>query len=136
MATAESCTGGLIAGLLTEIPGASDVFTHGFVTYANAAKTRMLGVDAALIDAHGAVSKEVAIAMAQGALRTAQSALAVSVTGIAGPGGATPTKPVGLVHIAVADRNAPTRHAVHQFSGDRTAVRLAAVAGALSLIRS
>ena len=135
LATAESCTGGLIAGALTEIAGSSDVVEAGFVTYSNAAKTAMLGVPAALIDNVGAVSREVAVAMAEGALaRLPQIALAVAVTGIAGPGGATPGKPVGLVHFALAGRDRPTlaRHEV--FPGDRRAVRQATVALALALL--
>ena len=102
IATAESCTGGLIAGLLTEIAGSSDVFERGFVTYSNTAKEEMLGVPRDLIAAHGAVSAEVARAMAQGALSHSRADLAVAVTGIAGPGGGTAEKPVGLVHIAAA----------------------------------
>lgn len=100
--TAESCTGGLIAGLLTEIPGSSDVVERGFVTYSNKAKEEMLGVPAALIGQHGAVSAEVARAMALGALRHGRADLSVAVTGIAGPGGGTKDKPVGLVHLAAA----------------------------------
>jgi nicotinamide-nucleotide amidase len=135
LATAESCTGGLIAGALTEIAGSSDVVEAGFVTYSNAAKHSMLGVPASLIDSVGAVSREVAIAMAEGALaKLPQVALAVAVTGIAGPGGATPGKPVGLVHFALACRGRPTlaRHEV--FPGDRSAVRRATVALALTLL--
>lgn len=134
VATAESCTGGLLSALLTEIPGSSDVFTHGFVTYANAAKIGMLGVDAALIDTHGAVSGPVADSMAHGAQAIAKAGLAVAITGIAGPGGGTATKPVGLVYIAVA--SATQRQVLaHHFSGDRAAIRLAAVAAALKQLR-
>ncbi len=139
LATAESCTGGLIAALLTEIAGASDVVDRGFVTYSNAAKTELIGVPAALIDAHGAVSRDVAIAMAEGALsRTcanAGGALAVSVTGVAGPGGGSAEKPVGLVHIAVARTGHATRHRECRF-GDlgRVEVRLATVRAALDMI--
>ena len=97
LATAESCTGGLIAAACTAVAGSSDWFERGFVTYSNAAKTEAIGVDAALIAAHGAVSEEVALAMARGALAHSQADLAVAVTGIAGPGGATPGKPVGTV---------------------------------------
>ena len=102
IATAESCTGGLVAAALTSIGGSSDVFERGFVTYSNEAKAEMLGVDPALIQAHGAVSQEVAIAMAACALKRSRAALAVAVTGIAGPSGGTAAKPVGLVHFAAA----------------------------------
>src|SRR6476661_4694589 len=108
IASAESCTGGLIAGLLTEIPGSSDVVERGFVTYSNAAKTEQLGVPADLIATHGAVSEAVARAMAEGAIAQSRADLAVSVTGVAGPGGGTPGKPVGLVHVAVARRGGST----------------------------
>ncbi|HEY4134245.1 MAG TPA: CinA family protein [Alphaproteobacteria bacterium] len=134
IATAESCTGGLVAGSLTEIAGSSDVVERGFVTYANVAKTEMLGVLAALIAKVGAVSEEVARAMAEGVLAHAPVDLAVSVTGIAGPGGGSPTKPVGLVHLACARRGKPTLHERHVFPGDRSAVRLAAVRTALTLL--
>jgi nicotinamide-nucleotide amidase len=102
IATAESCTGGLIAGLLTEIAGSSDVFERGFVTYSNQAKEEMLGVPAATLRQHGAVSEAVARAMAEGAIRNSAAQLSVAVTGIAGPGGGTDEKPVGLVYIAAA----------------------------------
>ena len=102
IATAESCTGGLVAAALTSIGGSSDVFERGFVTYSNEAKAEMLGVDPALIQAHGAVSQEVAVAMAACALKRSRAALAVAVTGIAGPSGGTAAKPVGLVHFAAA----------------------------------
>ena len=134
LATAESCTGGMIAGALTEIAGSSDVVERGFVTYSNAAKTELLGVKASLIDAHGAVSSEVAAAMAEGALAHAPVDLAVSVTGIAGPGGATPGKPVGLVWFGLARRGKPVRTEHHVFHGDRSLVRRAAVARALALL--
>ncbi|MEM9170569.1 MAG: CinA family protein [Pseudomonadota bacterium] len=101
IATAESCTGGLIAAALTDIAGSSSVFERGFVTYSNDAKTTLLGVPAATIDAHGAVSRPVALAMARGAVAASRAALAVSVTGVAGPGGGTPEKPVGLVWFGV-----------------------------------
>ncbi|MES2984687.1 MAG: CinA family protein [Pseudomonadota bacterium] len=132
--TAESCTGGLIAALLTDIPGSSDVFTHGYVTYANTAKTAMIGVPPALIQTHGAVSEAVAVAMAEGALAASGAGLSIAVTGIAGPGGGTADKPVGLVHLASARRGAATRHQQHHFTGDRTQVRLQAVAAALALM--
>lgn len=134
IATAESCTGGLVAGALTEIAGSSDVVERGFVTYANAAKTDMIGVPAGMIGAHGAVSEEVARAMAEGVLAHAPVDLAVAITGIAGPGGGTPSKPVGLVHFACARRGGATAHERHVFPGDRSAVRLAAVRVALALL--
>src|SRR5215469_3988466 len=102
IATAESCTGGLVAAALTTIAGSSDVFERGFVTYSNEAKAEMLGVDPALITAHGAVSRDVAIAMAACALRQSRATLSVAVTGIAGPGGGSAEKPLGLVHFAAA----------------------------------
>ena len=136
LATAESCTGGLIAALLTEIPGSSDVVERGFVTYSNAAKTEQLCVPADLIATHGAVSEPVARAMAEGALSHSRADLAVSVTGVAGPGGGTATKPVGLVHLAVARRGMPTLHQELRL-GDigRGPIRLATVDAALTLIR-
>jgi nicotinamide-nucleotide amidase len=133
LATAESCTGGLIIGCLTEIPGSSSVVVRGYVTYDNRAKTEVLGVPTALFERVGAVSEEVARAMAEGALGRAGVDLAIAVTGIAGPGGATPTKPVGLVHLAVARNCAPTLHAHAVFPGDRAAIRLASVDAALEL---
>lgn len=135
VATAESCTGGLIAGTLTEVSGSSSVVDRGFVTYSNAAKTALLGVPAALIERVGAVSREVAIAMAEGALERSEATLAVAVTGIAGPNGGTPEKPVGLVHLAVAWRDHATRHDVQRFTGlDRSGVRFATVERALQLL--
>jgi nicotinamide-nucleotide amidase len=136
LVTIESCTGGLIAATLTEIAGSSDVVERGFVTYSNEAKTELVGVPAALIQKHGAVSEEVARAMAEGGLTHSRADIAVSVTGIAGPGGATATKPVGLVHLACARRARPTIHERHVFPGDRTAVRVASVEVALRLILS
>jgi nicotinamide-nucleotide amidase len=134
LATAESCSGGLIAGLLTEIPGSSDVLERGFVTYSNAAKHELLGVPEALLEKYGAVSEAVARAMAEGALARAQ--VSVAVTGIAGPGGGTVEKPVGLVHIAAARQGRETLHEEHRF-GDigRSGVRLQTVAAALTLLR-
>ena len=132
--TAESCTGGLIAACLTAVPGSSDVLERGFVTYSNEAKVEMIGVPAALIAAHGAVSAEVAEAMAEGALKASRADLAVSVTGIAGPGGATPGKPLGLVYLGLCRRAAPPRHLRGIFQGDRQAVRQAATATALDLL--
>ena len=102
IATAESCTGGLVAAALTSVAGSSDVFDRGFVTYSNEAKMEMLGVDPALIEEHGAVSEEAAVAMAAGALKYSRANISVAITGIAGPGGGSAAKPVGLVHIAAA----------------------------------
>jgi nicotinamide-nucleotide amidase len=135
LATAESCTGGLIAAAITEVSGASHVFKRGFVTYANEAKVDLLGVPEDLLARTGAVSEEVARAMAEGALKAAEADLAVSATGIAGPGGATETKPVGLVHMAAARSGAPTIHRREVFAGDRHAVRAQAVDTALALLR-
>lgn len=135
LATAESCTGGLIAAALTAIPGSSAVVTHGFVTYANEAKHGLLGVPRGVLEGYGAVSDSVARRMAEGALARSGADLAVSCTGIAGPGGATPGKPVGLVHIAAASR-AETRAVRRVFPGDRAAVRAATVAEAFALLRA
>lgn len=134
VATAESCTGGLIAGLITSVSGSSDVLEAGFVTYSNRAKSRMIGVPASLIARVGAVSEEVARAMAEGALHAAGVDLAVSVTGIAGPGGGSAAKPVGLVHCACARKGFPTAHRELRL-GDigREAVRLATVAAAVEM---
>ena len=134
LATAESCTGGLIAAALTAVPGSSATVLCGFVTYSNEAKAEMLGVDPAVIAADGAVSEAVARAMAEGARARSGADLAVSVTGIAGPGGATDAKPVGLVHLAAAARGAPTLAERHVFPGDRVAVRAASVDAALDLL--
>lgn len=133
--TAESCTGGLIAGLLTEIPGSSAIMDRGFVTYSNEAKIECLGVDPALIETVGAVSREVAEAMAIGALARSRARLSVSVTGIAGPGGGSPGKPVGLVHMAVAGPRGLLAHRAHRY-GDvgRQTVRLKTVQDALELL--
>lgn len=135
IATAESCTGGLLAALLTEVPGSSAVLERGFVTYSNAAKAQMLGVPPALIEAHGAVSLEVARAMAEGALALSAADIAVSVTGIAGPGGGSAAKPVGLVQFGCARRGAATRmHEACYGDSGRSAVRLLAVAQALEML--
>ena len=134
LATAESCTGGLIAAGLTETAGSSDVVERGFVTYSNAAKTGLLGVPEAMLAKHGAVSAQVARAMAEGALARAPVGIAVAVTGIAGPGGATPGKPVGLVYLAVACKGRETLVERHHFSGERAEVRLASVDAAFTLI--
>ena len=134
LATAESCTGGLIAGSLTEIAGSSDVVERGFVTYSNEAKQDMLGVPEALIARVGAVSAEVAEAMVEGTLAQSRADVAVSATGIAGPGGATDTKPVGLVYLGIGRRGAPAVSERHVFPGDRAAVRWAAVMRALDML--
>ena len=130
LATAESCTGGLIAAACTDMAGASDWFDRGFVTYSNAAKTALLGVPEALIATHGAVSEQVACAMAQGALARAPVQLSVAVTGIAGPGGAMPGKPVGTVWLAWATATGVQAERL-QFPGDRAAVRAATLRAAL-----
>lgn len=135
LATAESCTGGLIAAALTAVPGFSATMLAGYVTYSNEAKTRMLGVPAPLIEAVGAVSEPVARQMAEGAVQDAGADVAVSCTGIAGPTGGSAEKPVGLVHLACALRGAPTLAEHHIFPGDRTAIRAATVAAAFALIR-
>jgi nicotinamide-nucleotide amidase len=136
IATAESCTGGLIAALLTEIPGSSDVYDRGFVTYSNAAKTQMLGVPSGLLQAFGAVSAPIARAMAEGALRESDAQISVAVTGVAGPGGGTVDKPVGLVHLASARRDIGVRSVECRF-GDlgRDAVRMATVVEAITLLQ-
>ena len=131
LATAESCTGGLIAAACTDLAGSSDWFERGFVTYSNDAKTELLGVDAALIAAHGAVSEPVALAMAAGAMVHSRADWAVAVTGIAGPGGGSAEKPVGLVWLAWCRRGEAPRAERHVFPGDRAAVRGATVARAL-----
>jgi nicotinamide-nucleotide amidase len=136
LATAESCTGGLIAACLTEIAGSSDVLDRGYVTYGNEAKVEMLGVRAATLAAHGAVSEAVAREMALGALARSGCDLAVVVTGIAGPGGATPEKPVGLVHLAAARRDGPTLHERHVLAGDRQQIRLESLRRALRMVGS
>ena len=134
IATAESCTGGLVAGALTAIAGSSDVVERGFVTYSNEAKSEMLGVPPATIAAHGAVSSETAAAMAEGAVACAPVDLAISVTGVAGPGGGSAAKPVGLVIFGLARRNGPSRTERRVFDGDRSAVRQAALRVALGLL--
>ncbi|MEO9191457.1 MAG: CinA family protein [Acetobacteraceae bacterium] len=136
LATAESCTGGLIAAALTAIAGSSDVVDRGFITYSNEAKTELVGVPAAMIEARGAVSADVAAAMAEGALIRSRAAIAISVTGVAGPGGGSADKPIGLVWFGLARRGAPTRTDHQIFPGDRTAVRQASVVHALALIRA
>ena len=136
LATAESCTGGLIAATLTAIAGSSDVVDRGFVTYSNEAKAEMIGVPMATIQAHGAVSEEVARAMADGALARSRAAIAVSVTGVAGPGGGSAEKPVGLVWFGLARRGVPATGTRRVFPGDRAAIRAATVEHAFALIRA
>lgn len=136
LATAESCTGGLVSGLLTEIPGSSDVVEGGFVTYSNAAKQASIGVPPDLLSLHGAVSEPVALAMAEGVLeRLPDADIAVAITGVAGPGGGSAAKPVGLVHLAAARRGQPSLHVAHRFADEgRAAIRLRSVAAALDLL--
>jgi len=136
IATAESCTGGLISAALTAIPGSSATLLCGYVTYSNAAKAGMLDVPSATIAAQGAVSEEVARAMAEGALARSGAGIAVACTGVAGPGGGSADKPVGLVHMAAARTDGTVLHRRMVFPGDRTAVRAATVREAFSLIRA
>ncbi|WP_372526680.1 CinA family protein [Piscinibacter sp.] len=136
LASAESCTGGLIAAACTSLAGSSDWFERGFVTYSNAAKTEMLGVSAALMEQHGAVSAEVARAMADGALARSTARIAVAVTGIAGPTGGTPAKPVGTVWLAIARHGATTSAELLQLRGDRAAVRQQTVEHALRALNA
>jgi nicotinamide-nucleotide amidase len=135
LATAESCTGGLIGGLLTEIPGSSDVFERGFIVYSNRAKSDLLNVPRDLIADQGAVSEAVARAMAEGAVENSHAHAAVAVTGVAGPGGGTALKPVGLVHIAAAREGRSILHEAHRFGElGRSEVRLLTVEAALTLL--
>jgi nicotinamide-nucleotide amidase len=134
LACAESCTGGLLVALLTEIPGSSSVVDRGFVTYSNEAKVELLGIPLDIVEKHGAVSEQTACAMALGALTRSAADLAVSITGIAGPGGGSELKPVGLVHIASAIRGKNLSHRRHVFQGNRSEVRLSAVAEALRML--
>jgi nicotinamide-nucleotide amidase len=134
LATAESATGGLIVATLTAVAGASDVLERGFVSYSNAAKHEMLGVPMELIAEHGAVSEAVARAMAEGALARSRATIAVAVTGVAGPGGGSVDKPVGLVCFGLAQRGQPVASERQVFGGDRSAVRVAAVGRAFALI--
>lgn len=134
MVTAESCTGGLVAALLTDIPGSSATFMGGAVTYSNAMKHRLLDVPEEMLEKYGAVSEEVARAMAKGACEQLDANASMAITGIAGPGGGTPDKPVGTVHLAAQWRDRMVhRHAV--FPGNREAVRLAACGAAIILLR-
>ncbi len=136
LATAESCTGGLIVAALTAIAGSSDVVDRGFVTYSNDAKNQMIGVPMPLIEAHGAVSEQVARAMAEGALIRSHAAVAISVTGVAGPSGGSAEKPVGLVCFGLARTRKPAISERHIFPGDRTAIRAATVDHAFKMIRA
>jgi len=137
IASAESCTGGLVAAALTAVPGSSDVFDRGFVTYSNTSKSELLGVPYWLIEKHGAVSEDVARAMAGGALTHSNASMAVAVTGVAGPSGGTPEKPVGLVHLAAGRPDGPMHHERMVF-GDlgRAEIRRRSVERALSLLRA
>ncbi len=135
IATVESCTGGLVVAALTAIAGSSDVVERGFVTYTNEAKSELVGVPAELFETVGAVSEEVARAMAEGGIARSDADIAVGITGIAGPGGGTEAKPVGLVHIAAARKGATTLHARNVFPGDRDSVRLESVRTALAMMR-
>lgn len=136
LATAESCTGGLVAAALTEIEGCSDVVDRAYITYSNAAKIELLGVPEPMILTHGAVSAEVAKTMAAGAARRAGVDIAVSVTGLAGPSGGTPEKPIGLVHVGIARRGQGGRSEHHIFPGNPDAVRRAALVRALELLKA
>jgi nicotinamide-nucleotide amidase len=136
VAVAESCTGGQLSAAITSVPGSSAIFDRGFITYSNQAKHDMLGVPIQLIEKYGAVSREVAIAMAEGALENSAAAVAVSITGVAGPSGGSDAKPAGLVHFAIAKRNAATRHHVERFGAQqRSLIQSKAVDTALELIR-
>ena len=136
LALAESCTGGLVAGCITAVNGSSDIFDRGFVTYSNQAKTEMLGVAEKLLNSFGAVSEQVAIAMAEGAINNSDANISLSITGIAGPSGGSDEKPVGLVHMAVAKKGTATRHERHIFKGDRGRVRIQAVESGLKLLNA
>lgn len=135
IAAAESCTGGLVTGLLTALPGSSAVVERGFVTYSNEAKTQMLGVPADTIAAVGAVSEEVCAAMLTGVLANSPADLAIAITGVAGPGGGSAEKPVGLVYVGVASRSGALDVTRNLFDGDREAVRVASIAKAIALLR-
>jgi nicotinamide-nucleotide amidase len=135
IATAESCTGGMVSAALTDIAGSSDVFERGFVTYSNDAKQEMLGVAAATIAAHGAVSTQTACAMAEGAIRNSRADIAVAITGVAGPGGGSAEKPVGLVCFAIARKDQATLERRQQFNdGGRTTIRQDAARMALEML--
>ncbi len=132
LATAESCTGGLVAAAITDRPGASFVFERGFIAYSNESKHNLLGVTHEILDKNGAVSRECAAAMVQGTLTHSLADMALSVTGIAGPAGGTPEKPVGLVYIGWGLRGGPVEVAAHHFTGDRNGVREQTVNAALT----
>ena len=134
LTTAESCTGGLISGCLTAVSGASKILHCGYVTYTNKSKTKLLGVSANILNEHGAVSEIVSKSMANGAIKSGNADVSVSVTGIAGPGGGTTNKPVGLVHISAARKNFKILHERHLFDGDRETIRLQTVKTALELL--
>jgi nicotinamide-nucleotide amidase len=134
VATAESCTGGMVAAAITDIAGSSAVFDRGFVTYSNAAKTEMLGVQRKLIETFGAVSEQVALAMAEGAITRSSATIAVSITGVAGPSGGSETKPIGLVHFAIAKRRGKPILDKKLFGGDRAEVRILARDHALQML--
>ena len=135
LVTAESCTGGMVAAALTDVPGSSDVVDRGFVTYSNEAKQELLGVRPQTLEAHGAVSEQTAREMAAGALAASRADIAVSITGVAGPGGGSPEKPVGLVHFAAARGNAIIHRRVEFPNNGRRGIRLAAVHIALNMLR-
>ena len=135
IATAESCTGGMLGKLITSVPGASSIYGFGFITYANEAKNRILGVKNETLAAYGAVSKQTALEMASGALKLSGADIAVSITGIAGPGGGTPEKPVGLVYIAIADKNDKEFRKL-LLTGERETIRKKACEEVLELINS
>ena len=135
IATVESCTGGMVAAALTSVPGSSAVFDRGWTTYSNLAKHQEVGVSWDALNTHGAVSEPVAVAMAEGALLNSAATMTVAVTGIAGPDGGSPDKPVGLVHFACAKRDEPTLHRRHVFSGNRDEIRHQAAITALSLLK-
>lgn len=134
VATAESCTGGMISATITEIAGCSSVFERGFVTYSNDSKIELLGIPPKILETQGAVSEATARAMAEGALAHSRADVAVAVTGIAGPDGGTPEKPVGLVHLAAARHGFPTLHRIAHFPGDRAAVRAATARTAFEML--
>ena len=134
LATAESCTGGLVAAACTDLAGSSEWFERGFVTYSNAAKVELLGVPASSIEQHGAVSEQVARAMAEGAIAASSARYSVAVTGIAGPGGGSAAKPVGTVWLACSERGGPTQARLLAAAGDRASIRAQSVSAALTLL--
>lgn len=134
VATAESCTGGMVSSAITDIPGSSEIFDRGFITYSNEAKMEMLGVQAEIIDKYGAVSKETAIAMAEGAIKKSRADISVSITGIAGPGGGSDEKPVGLIYFGFSGRKMAAKHEKHIFDGNRQQVRQKATLQAIEIL--